>query len=121
MNTIGPMGRMISASKSSYRDRNPDNLAVFNSNLIILKDGEYSKVWFGDIDITLDRQKLKEIADKVMGEVIVLYEMDGRFENEDKPSIDKFVYRVTPEGVETLGKSTSEHYDNNMRRKIASQ
>nr|HPI82220.1 hypothetical protein [Candidatus Paceibacterota bacterium] len=43
------MGRMISGSKSGYRDRYPENLVVFNANIVTKKRG---KVWHGDLDVT---------------------------------------------------------------------
>ena len=110
METVGPMGAMIGASKSGYRDRNPDNLVVFNCNLVLLEAGEkfglgsrHGKVWFGDIDITKSRQKLKDLADRSMCTVVILSEMDGRFENESDPLLNKFVYKVEPSGTEFLG------------------
>ena len=35
-------GRMISGSKSGYKERHPDNLIVFNANIIIESKG---KIW----------------------------------------------------------------------------
>jgi hypothetical protein len=76
------MGRMISGSKSLYRQRYPDNEVYFNANIVIESAG---KIWYGDIDLTLDTPKLKEVAN-ILGEPLyVLYEMDARFENENKP------------------------------------
>lgn len=73
------MGRMISWSKSDYRINNPKNVCVFNAN-IITKEG---KVWHGDLDITKDGEKLKEIAEQEGVIIYVLREMDCRFGNED--------------------------------------
>ena len=116
--TVGPMGRMISASKSGYRERNPENIAVFNSNLVLLEAGEkfgletrHGKVWFGDIDVTKDRNQLKDLAKRSGCDVVILSEMDGRFENEKDPLLDRFIYRVSPSGTETLGRDWSERYD----------
>jgi len=76
------MGRMISGSKSLYREKYPDHEVYFNANIVIESAG---KVWYGDIDLTLDTPKLQEVAN-VLGEPLyVLYEMDARFENENKP------------------------------------
>lgn len=76
------IGRMIAFSKSRYRDTYPNNLVVFNSN-ILSENG--SKVWFGDLDITLDKEKLQEVADKTGVTFYVLYETDARFGAENKP------------------------------------
>jgi len=104
---IGHNGKMISGSKSGYRDKYPKNLVVFNSNICTAK----GKDWFGDIDITLEREALKNLASELGETVYVLYEMDGRFEHEGKPLIEKFVYKVDPSGNETLGERESAYYE----------
>jgi len=73
-------GRMISGSKSGYRDRYPDNLVIFNANIATKKRG---KVWYGDLDVTLDYEKLEAVAEILKEDLYILYEMDGRFENEN--------------------------------------
>jgi hypothetical protein len=73
---------MISGSKSFYCEKYPDHKAVFNANIVT---ESYGKIWYCDLDLTLDTEKLKEIA-KIFGEpLFVLYEMDARFENENQP------------------------------------
>jgi len=89
-------GRMISGSKSGYRDRFPDNEVYFNANIFILGEG---KVWYGDLDITKDREELQKIARNLGKTLFVLREMDGRFENEslkDKEIISKAVCKIEP-------------------------
>lgn len=76
------MGRIISGSKSSYRERYPDHKVCFNANVVAQS---YGKVWYGDLDLTLDREKLQEVANELHDTLYVLYEMDGRFENENQP------------------------------------
>jgi len=75
------LGRMISGSKSGYNTRHPNNKVVFNAN-IFTEDG---KIWFGDLDITLDRAKLEEVAKELKKDLYVLREHAGRFENENLP------------------------------------
>lgn len=70
---------MISGSKSLYRREHPNNDVVFNANIIHHSEG---KIWFGDLDLTLDDEKLKAIAGRI-GEFCVLREMDGRFGAEE--------------------------------------
>ena len=78
-------GRMLSYSKSKYRDRYPDNEVYFNANIFALDKG---KVWYGDIDINLDEEILNRIAKSCGCSLYVLSEMDGRFENENLKNSD---------------------------------
>jgi hypothetical protein len=74
------MGRMISGSKSGYYDEYPDNLIVFNANVVIESRG---KIWHGDLDVTRDMENLEKIAETLEEPLYILREMDARFENED--------------------------------------
>lgn len=74
------IGKMLSGSKSAYHERHPDNNVVFNANVIIEKHG---KVWFGDIDVTLEQDKLQAIANELCRDLYILGEFDARFENEN--------------------------------------
>lgn len=93
---LGWSGRMLSGSKSGYGEQFPKNLVVFNANLIVEGDG---KVWYGDIDVTRDEEKLKQIARTLKKRIYVLREHDGRFLNEAEPKIGSAVY--TTDGQET--------------------
>lgn len=86
---LGMPGRMVSASKSGYSTAHPDNIVVFNSNVCT----ESGKIWYGDIDVTLDEAKLKELAEAIGERIYVIYEMDGRFENEAKPKLDDAIWK----------------------------
>jgi hypothetical protein len=74
------IGRMLSGSKSGYRDKYPDNLVVFNANIVL---HEIGKIWYGDIDVTRDFENLKNIADELKCDLYIIREMDARFENEN--------------------------------------
>jgi hypothetical protein len=91
------MGRMISFSKSDYRDKNPNSVCYFNANIVTAKEG---KVWYGDLDLTKDGESIKAVAEAT-GEIIyVLREMDGRFEHEDEDGtklIKKAIWDTTQE------------------------
>ena len=89
---LGPIGRLISGSKSSYCLAHPDNLVLFNANICT----DNGKVWFGDLDITKDADKLKEAAEALNCRLYVLYEGDARFSNEDKPLLEKAVVTFAP-------------------------
>jgi len=73
-------GRMISGSKSGYLETHKGHHVVFNGNIVTKEDG---KIWFGDIDATLDFDKLKDVADLLGKDLYILRESDGRFENEN--------------------------------------
>jgi hypothetical protein len=72
-------GRMISWSKSSYREKYPDNEVYFNANIFLLGEG---KVWYGDLDVTKDEEILQRISTNLGKSMYILREIDGRFENE---------------------------------------
>lgn len=85
-------GRLLSGSKSDYTRRNPNNLVVFNANVIV--DGQ--KVWYGDLDITKETKKLQKIANALQKSLYILREMDGRFDNENSPKLDRAVAVINP-------------------------
>lgn len=88
---IGFEGKMISFSKSGYRLENPENLVMFNANIIQKTEKGYEKIWFGDLDITLDYEKLVRISECLDTEIFVLHEMDARFDRESDPNVLNFV------------------------------
>jgi hypothetical protein len=105
---LGMNGRMISGSKSGYLNHYPKNLAVFNANVCTKNEG---KIWYGDIDLTLDREQLSELAKSLENEVYVLYEMDARFENEASPKLENAVVVFKKDGSWKIGKSWAEYVD----------
>lgn len=91
------IGRILSMSKSGYRDANPNSVVYFNANLVTAKDG---KIWYGDLDLTKDSETLKAIAEEAGVILYVLREMDGRFENEELDGINlikKAIWNTTQE------------------------
>ncbi len=105
-------GRMIGGSKSGYRNMHPDDLIIFNAN--ILMPG-YGKVWYGDLNLTEDYLALREIAQNLNTELYVLRESDGRFGEEDKP-IDELIKKAVWNTDEL--KPTKEWYLNKSNKKI---
>ena len=73
-------GRMVCGSKSLYRDMFPDNEVYFNANIFVLGEG---KIWYGDIDVTKEKEQLENVARKIGKDLYILREMDGRFGNEE--------------------------------------
>ena len=81
------VARMIGGSKTGYCTEYPDDLIVFNANVLI---PDYGKVWYGDLNLTEDYVILKSIAESLDTTLYVLWEMDGRFGEEKKP-IDELI------------------------------
>jgi hypothetical protein len=94
LTTLGPTGRMIDDSKTAYRDTHPDHLPVFNANVCLGS----SKIWHGDLDLTIDEEALLDLASRSEEVVSVLYESDGRFRYEDHPLVAEAVYSAAPSG-----------------------
>ena len=69
-------GRMISGGKTAPKG----HVAVFNSNIVIEKHG---KIWYGDINITLERDKLQAVANELCRDLYILREHDARFDKEN--------------------------------------
>jgi hypothetical protein len=107
-------GRMIGGSKTGYRDQHPDDLIVFNAN--ILMPG-YGKVWYGDLNLTEDYLALREIAQNLNTELYVLWESDGRFGDENKP-FDSLIKKAVWNTDEL--KPTKEWYLNKQDKKYDS-
>lgn len=84
------LGRSF-GSKEAYAERYPLRTIVFNANICTREDG---KIWHGDIDYTIDRLKLKKIADEIKKNLYVLRELDARFLNARNPLFDKAVITI---------------------------
>lgn len=76
------MGRMIAPSKSAYCKDHQGELVIFNANILTKTHG---KVWYGDINVTLDFDNLKNIADQIGEDLYILMEGDARFGYENQP------------------------------------
>lgn len=73
------VARMVGGSKTVYRNTHPDNEVYFNANIFTEEQG---KVWYGDLDLTLDTRALKKVAKQLNTKLYILREMDGRFGTE---------------------------------------
>jgi hypothetical protein len=111
---LGLTGRMIGQSKSGYRRAYPDHVPVFNANVCTRERG---KIWFGDLDLTLDEPVLAELARMLNEHVYVLTERRARFGNEHSPDFDSFVAIVAPNGPTTTEKHIARAADGSLRRK----
>mgnify|MGYP003672105940 FL=1 len=109
------MARMIDGSKWQYDEEHPEELVVWNANIMML---DYGKVWYGDLNLTQDYMLLKSIADALDTTLYVLWESDGRFGEENK-SIDELIKKSVWNTTE--GKPTREWYKNKMENKYKEQ
>lgn len=81
---LGDHGRLLSMSKTAYRDEHPDHLVYFNAcifdghKLSPRRRRKATQLWFGDLDLTLDEAKLQELADRI-GPIVVTPETPYRF------------------------------------------
>lgn len=115
---LGHTGRMIGGSKSGYMKKYPKNIAVFNANIILetekkglLGKQKYTKVWYGDLDITRDEDDLNDIAKEAGVTLLVLRESDARFENEKKPDVSNYIVKTN--GIMVVGPNHKERYVRN--------
>lgn len=103
---LGMQGMLVSMSKSGYRDANPDNIVVFNSNVCTISE----KIWFGDLDITRSKVKLQKLAHMLNETIYVLYEMDGRFNHEENPLIGNYVVKFNPDDTYEIAENIKKYY-----------
>ena len=101
--TIGWPGRMISGSKSHYSENHKQNVPIFNANLCTKSSG---KIWYGDLDLTLDKDKLAILAIELNEDVYVLRELDARFENEESPKFEEAVVVFKASGGWEVGQKS---------------
>ena len=91
-------GRLICASKSTYKNRFPNNKVIFNANIII----STGKIWYGDLDLTVSDEVLKKIASDMNETLYILSEMDARFGTENDDIVDlvkRSLYIVDKNGI----------------------
>ena len=104
-------GRMIGGSKTGYGAQYPDDLIIYNAN-VLMKD--MGKVWYGDLNLTKDYIVLKSIAHSLDTTLYILWESDGRFGEENKP-IDELIKKSVWDTDDI--KPTKEWYKNKMDKK----
>jgi hypothetical protein len=114
LETLGFPGRMISASKTGFVKQHPTHMPVFNAN-VCLNDG---KIWWGDLDLTVDEPKLVEFAALIGETVYVLSELSARFTNEARPLLEEALYLATPAADNWFDERTIERAnDGTLRRR----
>lgn len=110
---LGIPGRMISNSKSAYKEKYPHHLVIFNANICTSN----LKIWWGDLDLTKSVDELTGLAESLGEDLYILYELDGRFENENKPLISKFAVKFFYDGGLELSKHLKEIYTQELIKK----
>jgi len=83
-------GRVLSASKTAPSG----HVCVWNANVCT----RAGKIWYGDLDLTADRDDLKRLARELGKNIYVLNEHDGKFAHEAATLIDKAIAVVSPAG-----------------------
>jgi hypothetical protein len=94
------VGRMLSWSKSSYRKSHPDGKAIFNA---CIYNTDAIQVWWGDLDMVIDVEKLQNISNESNQEFYVTTESyRSDFKKVTKKDLEKglepeygFIARVT--------------------------
>ena len=92
------MGRMISSSKSRYREEHTGNNILFNANIVTSS----GKIWWGDLDITSSKNELLNCSTELDETLYILQEMDARFENENESTeylISQAIFIVDSHGI----------------------
>lgn len=101
---LGPSGRMICWDTDTYVKEHPNDEVVFNANLCMLTiQPKRRKLWYGDLNLTKENDILQEIADFCREPIYILSELDGRYEYEKDPQIDRAIKMYNPEKLANYG------------------
>ena len=90
---LGSLDPLIAWSKSGYSRDHPDDLIVYNANVL----AEETKIWYGDLNVTESAPKLQDLANVLRQKVLVLDEMDAKWDTELKPDMSHPVRLFMPE------------------------
>lgn len=82
---LGTSGRMLSASKSMYRDKFPDHKIYFNACLF---DKDLKQIWYGDIDLDIDKESLQMLANYLKEPIYLTIEQPFRWDGLKEEHID---------------------------------
>jgi hypothetical protein len=95
-----PRSRLITASKSGYHERHPDNVVVFNATIA---DAMGTRLWWGDVDVSVDEGKLVDLAAQVGVDLYLYFEGDSRDGFVKAIDSANAVVAISDEGLVTLG------------------
>lgn len=104
---VGQVGRMLSFSKLIYLRDHKTHWVLFNANIYIKYNGKFTKVWYGDLNITKDIKELKGFAKSINHDIYILKEWDGR--DESTATSDTAVFVITAKGKEHIKCSGINH------------
>lgn len=76
---LGHKARLLCGSKSRYKEMYPLHLIVFNANVFM----GFQKIWYGDLDLDIDVDKLYALSKVLSAKISVTYEWEGRFGKEN--------------------------------------
>ena len=88
-------GRKMAPSYPHYFAAHPDNIIIRRANILTKEQG---RIWWGDLDLTLEMDDLKQLAKDINQEIWILREMDVSLRGRE-PDWDSFVFRIQPNGI----------------------
>jgi hypothetical protein len=91
-----PLSRLIAQSKSGYIRRHPQHALIFNATIA---DSTGRRLWWGDLDLTIDESILVQLAERVGLDLYVYYEGDSRRGFVETIDPINAVFLVHPEGT----------------------
>lgn len=95
-----PLSRLIAASKIGYMRRHPQHAVIFNATIA---DSTGRRLWWGDVDLTIDEDILVQLAERVGLDLHVYYEGDSRRGFVDRIDPTNTVLLVHPDGTVDRG------------------
>ena len=90
-----PLSRLIAESKTGYMRRHPQHAVIFNATIA---DSSGRRLWWGDVDLTIDEAILVQLAERVGLDLYVYYEGDSRRGFVDTIDRSKAVFLAHPDG-----------------------
>ena len=72
---------LMKMTQNEFIDNNGQLQTEYDVKISITKKS--GKIWYGDVDITMEFDNLKSIADELKEDLYILYESDARFEHEN--------------------------------------
>lgn len=99
-----PLSRLVSLSKSGFLRRHPQHAVVFNATLA---NAAGERLWWGDVDLTVDKEALFELAERAGFDLFLYYEGDSRRGFVKTIDRSNAVAVFHPDGTLTLGDRAS--------------